>query len=351
MKNLYLTLILLFVSLVSFSQCENDTIDPWFVNFQYEPTVSCSDDLLSVFPIAMDNCDTLVDIPYIEEIFDGDCPGNKTIFRIYRAYDDSGNGVIETQTIHVVDETAPTFEPIPTLTINCGETPVFNQPIVIDNCGFIAVTNEDFVDLAGNCQIVYTRVWTAYDQCGNTSNSSQTIIVTDMIAPVITGPIYLEVNEGDNIDTLFVTVTDNCSTFTITYLDSEVSGNNVIRNYTATDACGNESTFEQIIKINVTTPPGDDDDEDDDEDDEEDDDEDDDKNGDRIAICHVEGNGSYHTIYVNQNAVQHHLDHGDYLGPCTQIIMDWNEILPNSGIEMKVVKDYDNKYKKYVKIK
>jgi hypothetical protein len=205
-----------------------------------------------------------------------------------------------------------------------------------------------------------------------------------MTAPIITGPIYLEINEGDNIDTLFVTVTDNCSTFAITYLDSEVSGNNVIRNYTATDACGNESTFEQIIKINVTIPPGDeddddedddeddeggdeddddeddeddeggdedDDDEDDEDDDDDDDEEEDDDNGNKVAICHVEGNGSYHTIYVNQNAVQHHLDHGDYLGPCTQIIMDWNEILPNSGIEMKVVKDYDNKYRKYVKIK
>ena len=71
-----------------------------------------------------------------------------------------------------------------------------------------------------------------------------------MTPPVITGEIYLEVTEGDNVDTTFVTVTDNCSTFTITYVDSEVSGNNIIRNYTATDACGNVSTFEQIIGIN-----------------------------------------------------------------------------------------------------
>lgn len=324
----------------AFSQCENDTINPWFVNFQYEPTISCTDDLSSVFPIAMDNCDAFVDIPYIEEIFDGDCPGNKTILRIYRAYDSSGNGAIETQIIHVVDETAPLFQPTPTMVVDCGEMPVFDQPVVTDNCGLVTVTSEDIVDSTDNCQIVYTRLWTAYDECGNTSNSFQTIVVTDMTLPVITGPIYLEVNEGDNIDTSFVTVTDNCSTFTVTYVDSEVSGNNLIRNYIAIDACGNESTFEQIIKINSITPPGDDDDDDDD-----------DNNGNRVAICHVEGNGSYHTIYVNQNAVQHHLDHGDYLGPCTQIIMDWNEILPNSDIQMRVIKDYDNKYRKFVKVK
>jgi hypothetical protein len=193
----------------------------------------------------------------------------------------------------------------------------------------------------------------ATDFCGNTSQTSQTITLQDLTPPNINGEIYLEFAEGTNLDSIFVTVSDNCSTPTISYTDVDVSGNNIIRIYTANDYCGNSSTFEQIIHTIVVTPPGDDEEEEEEEedDDDEEEDDDDDDNGNKVAICHVEGNGSYHTIYVNQNAVQNHLDHGDYLGPCTQIIMDWNEILPNSGIEMKVVKDYDNKYKKYVKIK
>jgi hypothetical protein len=336
MRNLYLTLILLFVSLMSFSQCDNDITNPYFVNFQFEPTVDCNSDLSLLIPVALDECDDSVEIAWYEETINIYCDYSYDLFRVYRAFDDSGNQTTESQIIHVVDETAPIFEPTPTLTINCGETIVFAQPVVTDNCGFTVTMNEDLVDTTDNCQITYTRLWTAYDQCGNTSNSSQTIIVRDMTPPVINGPIYLVVNEGDNIDTSFVTVTDNCSTFTVTYVDSEVSGSNVIRNYTATDACGNESTFEQIIHITLITPPGDDDD---------------DNNHNRVAICHREGNGSYHTIYVNQNAVPAHLAHGDYLGPCTQMIIDWNEILPNSDLQMRVVKDYDNKYKKYVKVK
>jgi hypothetical protein len=134
------------------------------------------------------------------------------------------------------------------------------------------------------------------------------------------------------------------------------------------------STFEQIIGINIVTPPCDDDedededdeddddeddddeddedeDDEDDDDDDEDEDDDDDDNGNKVAICHRTGNGSYHTIYVNENAVQAHLAHGDYLGPCTEMIIDWQQILPNSDLQMRVVKGKDNKYKKYVKVR
>jgi len=34
----------------------------------------------------------------------------------------------------------------------------------------------------------------------------------------------------------------------------QVSGNNVIRLYTATDACNNASTFEQILRLHTCIP-------------------------------------------------------------------------------------------------
>jgi hypothetical protein len=347
MKNLFLTLFAL-VSVNLFSQCENDSINPYFVNFEPEVTISCDVDLSVLFPVALDNCDDSVEIAWYEEIVNGSCDHNYDITRIYRAFDNFGNQSVESQIIHIVDETSPIFQPSPTKIISCDETPVFDQPVVTDNCGFIATMNEDIVDNTDSCQITYIRLWTAYDQCGNTSYSSQTIIAMDTTPPVITGPIYLEVNEDDNIDTSFVTVIDNCSSVNLTYSDLEYSGNNIIRNYTATDACGNVSTFEQIIGIDIVTPPGDEDDDDDEDEDEDDDDED---NSNKVAICHGTGNGSYHTIYVNQNAVQAHLNHGDYLGPCTEMIIDWNQILPNSDLQMRVIKGKDNKYKKFVRVK
>jgi len=389
MKNLFLTLFAL-VSVNLFSQCENDLINPYFVNFEPEVTISCDVDPNVLIPVAFDECDDSVDVVWYEETTTIYCEHSYDLFRVYRAFDNFGNQSVESQIIHVVDETSPIFQPTPTKIISCDEVPVFDQPIATDNCGFIVITNEDIVDTSDSCETTYTRIWTAYDQCGNTSYSSQIIIAMDTTPPVITGEIYLEVNEGDNIDTTFIAVTDNCSTFIVSYVDTELSGNNIIRNYTATDECGNVSTFEQIIGINIVTPPGDEDEDDEDEDDEDEDEEDgDDEDGDdeddddnyededkdeddndcedddnedddndegdddsnKVAICHGTGDGSYHTIYVNQNAVQAHLNHGDYLGTCTEMIIEWQQILPNSDLQMIVVKGRDNKFKKYVKVR
>jgi hypothetical protein len=359
MKILFLTLFTLF-SINLFSQCENDSINPYFVNFEPEITISCDVDLSVVFPFALDNCDDSVEIAWYEEVTTGICENNYDVFRVYRAFDNFGNQSVESQMIHVVDETSPLFVPLVNRTVECGDSIIFDDPQVTDNCSDFALTSYDIISQIDSCTTNYIRVWQAIDFCGNTSISSQTITSIDMTPPVITGPIYLEINEDDNIDTLFVTVTDNCSSFNLTYSDLEYSGNNIIRIYTATDACGNVSTFEQIIGINIVIPPGDDEDEDDDDEDDEDDEDDDDEDDeddddeddeDKVAICHGTGDGSYHTIYVNENAVQAHLNHGDYLGPCTEMIIDWQTILPNSDLQMRVIKGKDNKYKKFVRVK
>ena len=39
-------------------------------------------------------------------------------------------------------------------------------------------------------------------------------------------------------------------------------------------------------------------------------------NGNTVPICHQLGNGESETIYVNENALQAHLNHGDYEGEC-----------------------------------
>jgi hypothetical protein len=352
MKILFLTLFTL-LSINLFSQCENDSINPYFVNFEPEVTISCDVDLSVVFPVALDNCDDSVEVAWYEEVMPGICENNYDIFRVYRAFDNFGNQSVESQMIHVVDETSPLFVPFTNRTVECGDSIIFDYPQVTDNCSDFSLTSYDIISQIDSCTTNYIRVWQVIDFCGNTSISSQTITSIDMTPPVITGLIYLEVNEDDNIDTLFVTVTDNCSSFNLTYSDLEYSGNNIIRNYTATDACGNVSTFEQIIGINIVIPPGDEDEDDDDEEDEDDDDDDDEDedDSDKVAICHGTGNGSYHTIYVNQNAVQAHLNHGDYLGPCTEMIIDWQTILPNSDLQMRVIKGKDNKYKKFVRVR
>jgi hypothetical protein len=229
----------------------------------------------------------------------------------------------------VVDETPPFFSPLSNTTVDCGDSVMFDNLQVMDNCSDFLITSYDIVSQIDSCNTNYIRVWEATDFCGNTSISSQTITSTDLTPPSIMGPIYLEVDNEGELDSIFVTVSDNCSEITLTYNDTQVSGHSVIRVYTATDACGNYTEFEQIIHINSPDGGG----------------------NNRVAICHREGNGSYHTIYVSENAVPAHLSHGDYLGPCTEIMLDWNQILPNSDLEMRVVKGKDNKFKKFVRVK
>ena len=37
----------------------------------------------------------------------------------------------------------------------------------------------------------------------------------------------------------------------------------------------------------------------------------------KVDVCHLNGNGEYHTITINANALDAHLAHGDYEGECT----------------------------------
>lgn len=333
MKNIIVTLFAIFVHLTSFSQCETDTILPYFVDFEHEITVSCDVDLDVIFPVALDNCDDSVEIAWYEEITLGYCESNYDVLRLYRAFDNIGNQAVEMQIIHIVDETSPVFAPLVSTTIECGDTVIFDDPQVTDNCSDFILTSYDIISQLDSCTTNYIRVWEATDFCGNTSNSSQTITSIDVTPPSIMGPLYVEVEQISDIDSFFVNTFDNCTQVTLTYSDTEVSGNSYIRIYTAIDQCGNQTQFEQIVHVN--TPP----------------DEEDDENDNRVAICHREGNGSFHTIYVNQNAVDAHLAHGDYLGPCTEIMMDWQTILPNSDLQMQVVKGKDKKFKKFVRVR
>ncbi len=364
MKNVILTLSFFTLSFFAIAQadCVNDVTDPYIVDFQPEITVSCDQDLSVIRPVIYDNCDDSVEVVVLEEIFQSGIPNVYDVHRIYRAFDDSGNGWMESQIIHVVDETPPAISPVGTTVIACGDFPVFSQPTAIDNCGWSFLMFQDNVDGSNPCQTVYTRIWTAYDESGNTSSATETIISVDTIPPAIYGEVYIEISDSVSIDSLFATASEGCSSpIFFTYVDTEVSGNSYIRVYTATDGCGNTSTFEQIIHVFFVEADPEKDDEDEDDDDEEDesdeeDDEDDDEDhcdsiddeSKRVAICHQLGNGNFITIYVAQPAVQAHLDHGDTLGPCDTTINWHNQSLP---MQMHIEHTRDGKIKKTVRQK
>jgi hypothetical protein len=162
-------MILMLASITVDAQCENDTINPWFVDFQFEMTMECSDFVTAVMPITDDNCDEDVEIAMLEDIIPGHCPGTQTIFRLYRAYDDNGNQVVETQIIHVVDETGPVISGPIHIDLLPG-MPVDSIYITaIDNCSSVTINYTD-VEVSGNNII---RLYTVTDECDNATTFEQ----------------------------------------------------------------------------------------------------------------------------------------------------------------------------------
>lgn len=302
-KKIKLLIALILSSLASIAQCDSDTINPWFVDFQYELTVSCSDYVNTAMPQVDDNCSGDIEMMVIEEIVPGTCEGEQTVYRLYRVFDSSGNQVVEMQTIHVVDETAPVFSKLSDQNVVCGAPILFDEPSVFDNCSAVFLSSIDVTESIDECTTSYIRVWTAQDDCNNTSTVQQTITVMDVEPPTIVGDVYVELEQGMSVDESYVVALDNCSEVSVTYTDVDVSGPSIIRTYTAVDACGNQSTFEQIIHT---------------------------ENNNQVAICHGLGNGNWITIYVAPQAVPAHLAHGDYLGPCRT---DSNQWLPYMNLE------------------
>lgn len=254
-KKIKVTILALLSAVIVNAQCEQDLTSPWFIDFQSEITVEC-DELDDVFVRAGDDCDTLVDIAWYDEVLPGDCPNTSTITRLYRAFDNNGNNTVEMQTIYVVDETAPIIVLPKGYPVSCTDPIIFDQPSVTDNCNDVTLTSTDFSEETDSCVTYHSRLWTATDACGNTSTAAQTIAAYDTDPPTITGQPYITICPGciqQTVDASFVNVTD-CNGFTVSYADVEVSGGNFIRVYRVIDYCGNESTFEQILHVVAIDP-------------------------------------------------------------------------------------------------
>ena len=176
-----------------------------------------------------------------------------------------------------------------------------------DNCGG-TITKEHVGDVISNqtCANRYTitRTYRATDACGNKSTCTQVITVNDNTTPVVqncpanrtVAPTTLS---GTVVNYTLPTATDNCSGNTTPVQTAGLPSGarfpigTTTNTYEFTDACGNKSTCS--FTVTVTNPYCDNNP----------------KNR-KVYVCH-RGN----TICISVNALQEHLDHGDYLGACT----------------------------------
>ncbi len=165
-----------------------DTEAPVFTNVPQNTTVQCDKiPPLGAFTLtATDNCDAnpIISDP-VEKIVKGSCNGRFVNTRTWTVTDGCGNKSDYTQTLIVEDTIKPIVLRVPndiTVDLSKGETipiePILYQDIIAtDNCDVNPVLqfNKTQPIPSGNCQTTFQRVWTAINNCGNTSSKTQNI--------------------------------------------------------------------------------------------------------------------------------------------------------------------------------
>ena len=246
----------------------NDTQNPTASNPIAE-NVQCSSDIpatdINVVTDEADNCGVPT-VAWVSDVSDnGTCP--EVITRTYSVTDDCNNTINVTQTITINDTQNPTASNPVAENVQCSvDVPATDINVVTDetdNCSVPTVAWVSDVSDNGTCPEVITRTYSVTDDCNNTINVTQTIIINDTQNPTASNLAGINVQcIGDVVAANVLDVTDeadNCGVPTVAWVSDVSDGNTcpeiITRMYSVTDACGNSIDVTQIITINDTQAP------------------------------------------------------------------------------------------------
>ena len=248
-----------------------DTVPP--VLFVPEAmTVLCQDAATADFGEAYgtDDCGD-VTIEISEEIDSGDCPGNYTIVRTFSAMDPCLNTATGQQEITVIDNEAPVIVALADRSLDCSDEMPTDLPEATDNCGNVTMSVVETV-IPGTCANEYSieRLFTATDECGNESTSTQFISVSDNTAPTVvsgyngcddpaTCAIAVDGLQGETLPAANLELSDNCDDAPVFGSTDEVLSSTdalevILREYTISDACGNTLVLQEQYNVTLVNP-------------------------------------------------------------------------------------------------
>jgi large repetitive protein len=240
-------------------------IEPAVLTVPADATYSCEEEIVYEPATATDNCQEVAVVEGEMQTIPGNCPQSYTIIRSFSVTDGCNGVVTGTQTITVVDETAPVFNPYPMqVSVECGELETVPVPTASDNCDMEVDVTVELDTNSGGCPYVIIRYLTATDDCGNSTTGEQYITIIDNTAPTIVVPADMTV-ECDNVPAApgveGAEVSDNCEYEVSVEFDTEVIPGECENSYTilwiwtATDYCENTSMDTTVVTVVDTTNP------------------------------------------------------------------------------------------------
>jgi hypothetical protein len=177
----------------------------------------------------------------------------------YTATNACGESNEVTRMVTINDTTAPVCDVFDAaLTIECTQVIPEFTPAWQDNCDSDLLLSKYTTTVGESCSTVVTEVYTATDDCGNSTSVTRTINIVDTTAPVFTyvpsGGTYSCINA---VPLEYPIVIDDCNTPTLEYTEEYIETESEIaltRTWSSTDACGNVSTAVVVYTLTLGAP-------------------------------------------------------------------------------------------------
>ena len=241
-----------------------DTVGPALQILPPSLELTCGEAAVQPTVILTPGCDTSAVVVQDSVVELAACDTVMYMIRTWTATDVCGRVGTASQTIVVRDLLPPAVSDVPAdTTLRCGEAYPTAVPTFTDDCAAApTVTQVDSVADATcpELEVVY-RIWTAVDGCGKEARAVQRIAVADLDAPTITplGVDTVRASCSDSVIFVEPLIADDCG-FRLERRDSFYSATCnterfVLREFTATDTCGNRAQYTQLYYFTDTVPP------------------------------------------------------------------------------------------------
>lgn len=241
----------------------NDNVDPFFTVFPADVVVSCNQvpDAADANVQYADDCSS-VSLAFNETFAPGLCPNDYILTRTWTVTDGCGNSVEQSQTITVIDDSAPVLFGVPAdLDLECGSAVPEAIVFAVDNCSGLTEVSLNAVTQTAECSSSLIRTWFTFDECGNYAEAQQIINFSDTQAPQLIGDVQnIQLTCGDALPEVpSVIGFDACQgeltpTFT-EELDGTSACPTIVRTWCVSDCTGNSECVQQFITFADPTTP------------------------------------------------------------------------------------------------